>query len=158
MGIDPGLICTGYGLIELIGKKPRLCSAGVIKADSAKPLGNRLNELYNGVGEILKESVADFVVVESLYTRMTHPVTATVMAHARGVIFLACAKHRLEPISYHATRVKVSLIGRGRAGKEQVQLMVQNILGLSKLPEPPDVADALAIALCHANTINHSRE
>jgi crossover junction endodeoxyribonuclease RuvC len=87
--------------------------------------------------------------VEQLYAHYAHPRTAILMAHARGVIFLAAAQHNLAVHSYNATRIKKTITGNGRAPKDQVQRTIQRELGLAQLPEPPDVADALAAALCH---------
>ena len=89
------------------------------------------------------------VAVEQLYSHYEHPQTAILMGHARGVIFLAAGQRGLPVISYAATRIKKTITGNGRASKEQVQRTVQRELGLPQLPEPPDVADALAVALCH---------
>jgi crossover junction endodeoxyribonuclease RuvC len=87
--------------------------------------------------------------VEQLYAHYHHPRTAILMAHARGVIFLAAAQRQLPVTSYNATRVKKTITGNGRAPKDQVQRTIQRELGLRELPEPADVADALAVALCH---------
>jgi crossover junction endodeoxyribonuclease RuvC len=89
------------------------------------------------------------MVVEQLYAHYEHPRTAILMAHARGVIFLAAAQHGMGVVSYTASRIKKTVTGHGRASKDQVQRTVQRELGLPKLPDPPDVADALAAALCH---------
>jgi crossover junction endodeoxyribonuclease RuvC len=89
------------------------------------------------------------MVVEQLYAHYQHPRTAILMAHARGVVLLAAGQTGLPVISYNATRIKKTVTGSGRAGKDQVQRTIQRELGLGALPEPPDVADALAAALCH---------
>jgi crossover junction endodeoxyribonuclease RuvC len=89
------------------------------------------------------------MVVEQLFAHYDHPRTAILMAHARGVILLAAAQRDVPVHSYNATRIKKTITGNGRASKEQVQRTVQRELGLPQLPEPPDVADALAVALCH---------
>jgi crossover junction endodeoxyribonuclease RuvC len=89
------------------------------------------------------------VAVEQLFAHYDHPRTAILMAHARGVILLAAAQRDLAMVSYAATRIKKTITGSGRASKEQVQYTIQRELGLASLPEPPDVADALAAALCH---------
>ncbi len=89
------------------------------------------------------------VAVEQLYAHYEHPRTAILMGHARGVIFLAAAQRDLPVVSYNATRIKKTITGNGRASKDQVQRTIQRELGLVLLPEPPDVADALAVALCH---------
>jgi crossover junction endodeoxyribonuclease RuvC len=112
-------------------------------------MAQRVRVLYDGIAEVLDQFQPKEVAVEQLYAHYQHPRTAILMAHARGVIFLAAAQHGLPVISYNATRIKKTITGSGRAAKEQVQRTVQRELGLAKLPEPPDVADALAAALCH---------
>jgi crossover junction endodeoxyribonuclease RuvC len=99
--------------------------------------------------EILKEFRPQAMAVEQLYAHYDHPRTAILMAHARGVVFLGAAQHGVPVVSYNATRIKKTITGNGRAPKDQVQRTVQRELGLPRLPEPPDVADALAAALCH---------
>jgi crossover junction endodeoxyribonuclease RuvC len=89
------------------------------------------------------------VAVEQLYAHYQHPRTAILMGHARGVILLAAGQRNLPLVSYNATRIKKTITGNGRASKEQIQRTIERELGLDKTPEPPDVADALAVALCH---------
>jgi crossover junction endodeoxyribonuclease RuvC len=89
------------------------------------------------------------MVVEQLYAHYAHPRTAILMGHARGAILLAAAERGLQTASYSATRIKKTITGSGRATKDQIQRTIQRELGLREPPEPPDVADALAIALCH---------
>src|SRR5947208_5979326 len=109
----------------------------------------RLSSLYTGIVEVLDEFRPGVVAVEQLYAHYDHPRTAILMAHARGVIFLAAGQRQLPVFSYNATSIKKTITGNGRASKEQVQRTIQRELHLEKLPEPPDVADALAAALCH---------
>jgi crossover junction endodeoxyribonuclease RuvC len=94
----------------------------------------------------------DAVAVEQLYAHYQHPRTAILMAHARGVLFLAAGQRAIPVVSYNATRIKKTVTGSGRASKDQVQRTIQRELNLDQLPEPPDVADALAAALCHYYT------
>ncbi|OHB76993.1 MAG: hypothetical protein A2Z25_18935 [Planctomycetes bacterium RBG_16_55_9] len=94
----------------------------------------------------------DVVAVEQLYSHYAHPRTAILMGHARGVILQKCAEASIEVRSFGATRIKKSITGNGRASKEQVQRTIQTILSLPRLPEPNDVADAIAAALCCANS------
>jgi crossover junction endodeoxyribonuclease RuvC len=151
LGIDPGLQITGYAVVE-VGTKPIVREAGVIRSAEGRAttdMAQRLQSLYNGLVEVLDEFKPDVVAAEQLYAHNEHPRTAILMAHARGVIFLAAAQKGLPVVSYNATRIKKTVTGNGHASKEQVQRTVQRELGLEKLPEPPDVADALAAALCH---------
>ncbi|RJP22826.1 MAG: crossover junction endodeoxyribonuclease RuvC [Candidatus Abyssobacteria bacterium SURF_5] len=155
MGIDPGLAATGYGIIETCGRVPSLIEAGVVRARAKDPLEKRLLDLFTGTTEIIAEFEPTVVVIEELYSTYAHPRTAIMMGHARGAIFTAAASRGLPVVSYASTRIKNSLTGHGRASKEQVQKMVQHAFGLPELPNPPDVADALAVALCHHNALLH---
>lgn len=149
LGIDPGLEITGYGVLEA---GPRVCEAGVIRSrdtGAAADMATRLRSLYTGVVEVIEQFRPGVVVVEQLYAHYAHPRTAILMGHARGVILLAAANHDLPVVSYNATRIKKTVTGSGRAAKDQVQRTVQRELSLSQAPDPPDVADALAAALCH---------
>ena len=152
LGIDPGLQITGYAIVEVGPHRPILCEAGVVRSSegcATIDLAQRVSNLYDSIVGVLDQFRPQVVVVEQLYAHYEHPRTAILMAHARGVIFLAAAQRRLPVISYNATRVKKTITGNGRAPKDQVQRTIQRELGLQQLPEPPDVADALAVALCH---------
>jgi crossover junction endodeoxyribonuclease RuvC len=151
LGIDPGLRITGYAVLESSSDGPRVCEAGVIRSSEARSLdmAQRLRAVYTGIDEVIEQFRPGVVVVEQLYAHYEHPRTAILMAHARGVIFLAAGQHGLPVVSYNATRIKKTVTGSGRASKDQVQRTIQRELNLAKLPEPPDVADALAAALCH---------
>jgi len=147
LGVDPGLNRTGYAVIELPGR--RVEEAGLIRSDASRPLADRLKEIAAGIEEILAESDVRLLVVEDLFAHYRHPRTAILMGHARGVVLLAAAKRGVEVISVSATKIKKALTGNGHASKLQMQRAVMATLGLSRLPEPSDVADALAIA-CYA--------
>lgn len=150
LGIDPGLQITGYAVLEAAPRSPTVCEAGIIRVPQRSgELAGRILFLYNGIVEVIDQFRPEVVAVEQLYAHYQHPRTAILMAHARGVMFLAAAQRGLPVVSYNATRIKRTVTGSGRASKEQVQRTVQRELGLTKLPEPPDVADALAVSLCH---------
>jgi len=153
LGIDPGLQVTGYALVQAQGARVSVVEAGVVRTDERRPLAERLRRVYNALRDIVRELAPDAIAVEELYSHYGHPVTAILMGHARGMIFLVAAEADVPVVSYGATRVKKALTGEGRASKAQVQRMVQSTLRLTELPQPPDVADALAVALCHANVI-----
>ncbi len=155
IGIDPGLGITGYGVLELVNGTVKVKEAGCIRTKQKLPLEKRLEEIYSGLNEVFKEFKPETVVIEDLYSHYRHPKTAIIMGHARGAIFLSAASSKIPVVSYGATMIKKSLTGNGRASKSQMQQMIKSRLGLKKLPEPPDVADALAAALCH---INHIKE
>lgn len=152
LGIDPGLQVTGYAVIETRSGSPRVLEAGVIRSAEGRTssdMAHRLRNLYDGIVEILDQFRPTAVAVEQLFAHYEHPRTAILMGHARGVLLLAAAQRGLTVQSYNATRIKKTITGHGRASKEQVQRTMQRELGLATLPEPPDVADALAAALCH---------
>lgn len=149
LGIDPGLRVTGYAVVKLNGVDPEVCEAGVLKTDNSDPLERRLKTIYDGLDAVISEFSPDIVSVEKLYSHYNHPQTAVVMGHARGMIFLCAANHRIPVESYASTRIKKSLTGNGRASKLQMQRSVRSILRLRAIPEPADVADAIAAALCH---------
>lgn len=149
LGLDPGLSITGYGVIRSRRGKPALVEAGVIRIARTQTLAQRLKELYEGIVEVLDSYEFSAVAIEQLYSHYERPRTAILMGHARGVLCLAAANAGLMVHSYEPTRVKKTLTGNGRAPKSQMQSAIQLQLGLSEPPDPPDVADALAIALCH---------
>jgi crossover junction endodeoxyribonuclease RuvC len=152
LGIDPGLQVTGYAVLEAGARGPLVCEAGIIRSAEGREtpeMAKRVYSLYNSIEEVISQFQPQVVVVEQLYAHYDHPRTAILMAHARGVIFLAAAQHELPVVSYNATRIKKTVTGNGRASKDQVQRTIQRELSLAKIPEPPDVADALAAALCH---------
>jgi crossover junction endodeoxyribonuclease RuvC len=154
LGIDPGLQVCGYACIETDGDQHKLIEAGVIRTDSRLPIAEKLNRIAEDIDSLLRNFRPDVVAVEELYSHYAHPKIAILMGHARGVILQRCAKAAIEVKSFSATRLKKSITGNGRASKEQVQRTIQTILSLSKLPEPADVADAIAAALCCANSRN----
>ena len=152
LGIDPGLQVCGYACLEVSGDSEKLIEAGVFQTDSGLSIEGRLNEIAEDTGSLIKRFRPDVVAVEELYSHYAHPKTAILMGHARGVILQKCAEAAIEVMSFSATRIKKSLTGNGRASKEQVQRTIQANLSLRKLPEPNDVADAIAAALCCANS------
>lgn len=155
MGIDPGLVATGYGIIEVAGRTPFLVEAGVIRSRAKDPLEKKLLDIFTGATEVMEEFAPAVAVIEELFSTYTHPRTAILMGHARGVVYAAAAARTIPVVSYASTRVKNSLTGHGRASKQQVQRMVQHAFGLPDVPRPPDAADALAVALCHHNALLH---
>ena len=153
LGIDPGLQVTGYGILEASPAGPRICEAGVIRSTerggSRSNMAQRVRAVYDGIVEVIDQFHPDVMAVEQLYAHYQHPRTAILMAHARGVLLLAAGQRTIPIVSYNATRIKKTVTGSGRASKEQVQRTIQRELSLDQLPDPPDVADALAVALCH---------
>ena len=151
LGIDPGLQVCGYACLEADGES--LIEAGVLRTPVDLPIEQRLDRIAEDTQSILKSLKPEIVAVEELYSHYAHPRTAILMGHARGVILQKCAEAAIEVRSFSATRIKKSITGNGRASKEQVQRTIQTILSLAELPEPNDVADAIAAALCCANSM-----
>ncbi len=154
LGIDPGLQVCGYACLEADAGKDALIEAGVFQTDSTLAIEARLNQIAEDTASLLEKFGPQLVAVEELYSHYAHPKTAILMGHARGVILQKCAQTGIKVKSFSATRIKKSLTGNGRASKEQVQRTVQALLSLTQIPEPNDVADAVAVALCCANELN----
>jgi crossover junction endodeoxyribonuclease RuvC len=149
LGIDPGLNTTGYGVMEVQSGRLVLCEAGIIRGRSRESLTARLVEIHAGVADVIQSLKPDMMALEQLYSHYKQPRTAILMGHARGVICLAAAQAGIAVISYSATQIKKVLTGNGRAPKSQMQAAIRQELGLAEPPEPADVADALAVAMCH---------
>ncbi|GMV98342.1 MAG: crossover junction endodeoxyribonuclease RuvC [Phycisphaerae bacterium] len=149
-GIDPGLRQTGYGVVRVDGDDDEivLLDAGVVRASAEGPLSLRLAELAQGIDEVLDEHRVEVVAVEQIYSHYQRPRTAILMAHARGVVLLEAGRRNARVLHLPSTTVKRHLTGNGRAGKEQMQRAVARLLNLPCAPDPPDVADALAVAVC----------
>ena len=154
LGVDPGLGVTGYAVLERAGRSARVLEAGVIRsgASAKASLGVRLETLYRGVVEVLEAFPVSALALEQVHSHAKFPRTSILMGHARGVIMLAAQQKGVAIAGYAATRIKKTLTGSGRAPKEQMQHAIRTELGLARLPEPHDVADACAVALCHLHT------
>lgn len=150
LGIDPGLNVTGYAVVEPTTRGPRVIEAGVIRPSAHhEAMGQRLAYLYEGIEETLEKYPPEAVALERVHSHVKHPRTSILMAHARGVIVLAAAARGIPVYGYAASRVKKTLTGSGRAPKLQIQHAIMTELRLEALPEPHDLADACALALCH---------
>jgi crossover junction endodeoxyribonuclease RuvC len=155
LGIDPGLGTCGYACLETDAAPEKVIEAGVFRTADALTIEERLNQIAEDTRALLEKFRPEVVAVEELYSHYTHPKTAILMGHARGVILQKCAEASTEVRSFSATRIKKSITGSGRASKEQMQKTIKSLLGLSQMPEPDDVADAIAAALCCANSIGN---
>jgi len=163
LGIDPGLRLTGYGCLDADDRLPNaagsVVEAGVLRlvpsGGPAPAIDARLLELDRDLAETLERLRPDTVAVEALFAHASHPATAIKMAHARGVILLAVRRAGIELIELAPREIKRAITASGRASKEQIQGAVRDRLGLRDPLNPPDVADALAVALAAAarNTI-----
>ncbi|QGJ69514.1 Crossover junction endodeoxyribonuclease RuvC [Planctomycetales bacterium 10988] len=149
LGVDPGLNITGYAVLQSDPRGPKVCEAGVIRGKSKGSLTRRVAEIHEGLSEVIENLQPNMLALEELYSHYQRPKTAILMGHARGVICLAAASAGISVKHYAATRIKKVLTGNGRASKKQVQTAVVQELRLREVPEPFDVTDALAIALCH---------
>ena len=156
LGIDPGLQVCGYAVVEAKRLDTKLIEAGVFRTDGKADLADRLCQIAEDIGDVLQTHTPDAVAVEQLYAHYKHPRTAILMGHARGVILQKAAEAGASVKSFAATRIKKSLTGNGRASKGQMQRAIQTVLALPDVPEPPDVADAIAIALCCATENQHA--
>jgi len=150
LGVDPAVAgATGYGVIEQAGSAHRLVHFGALKLAAKAPFDERLREIHHLISSLVEEYAPDAVAVESVFTALNMR-TALKLAEMRGVVLLAAAQARIPAHSYSPREVKASVAGFGAAPKDQIQKMIAMLLGLAECPEPPDAADALAIALCHA--------
>jgi crossover junction endodeoxyribonuclease RuvC len=150
LGIDPGTAHTGYGVVARRGGRLVALDGGVIETASRTPPGARLAEIHARVGALADMHRPAALAVEDLYFG-TNARSAFAVGQARGVVLLAAGQRGLPCFSYTPQQVKGAVCGSGRAGKEQVQRMVQALLALPALPTPNHAADALAVAICHAH-------
>lgn len=148
LGIDCGTERTGFGVIESDGRDHTMIAAGVISTSSRAPLATRLAEIAGGLRDVLREHRPEEAAVEEVF-HAVNAQTAIKLAHARGVALLTIAEAGLALGEYSPAEVKTSVVGYGRAGKEQVQMMVRSLLHLDQT-QPEDASDALAVAVCHA--------
>jgi crossover junction endodeoxyribonuclease RuvC len=151
LGIDPGTALTGYGVVERIGPRVRAVDYGCIRTPVDRPLAERLLEIRAAISDLIATHEPSLVAVERLFFNR-NVQTAFAVGQARGAILLTAAEHGLPVFEFTPNEVKMAVTGYGRAPKEQVQRMVQIVLGLPELPHPDDAADALAIAICLAHS------
>lgn len=149
LGIDPGLNITGYAVISVDQGQVDLVEAGVVRSKPRHSFAKRIASIFEGVSDVITELKPNTMGLEELYSHYERPKTSIIMGHARGVICLAAELNDVEVKSYAATQVKKIITGNGRASKVQVQLAVTRQLNLPEPPEPVDVSDAMAIAMCH---------
>lgn len=151
MGIDPGFAITGYGVIKYEGNKFSVIDYGPILTEAHTPFDKRLLTLFQGLENLINIYKPDAISIEELFFNKNIK-TALNVGHGRGVALLAGAMHNVPIFEYTPLQVKQSVVGYGRAEKQQIQQMVKLILNLDKIPKPDDVADALAMAICHAHS------
>ncbi|MBI1749004.1 MAG: crossover junction endodeoxyribonuclease RuvC [Acidobacteria bacterium] len=154
LGIDPGCETTGYGFIHSDGRQHALIAYGVIRTQRRADFSMRLRHIYEKLIDLIRNVKPDMVALEDVFYAV-NVKSALRLGHARGVILLAAAQADLPVHAYSPLEIKNSVVGYGRADKQQVQKMVQVILSIRETPSPSDASDALAIALCHAFHMNH---
>ena len=152
LGIDPGIAIGGYGVVDKEGNRYKTIAYDAVTTKAHTPLEDRLEKVYNGVCEIIKEYKPDAMSIEELFFN-NNAKTALTVGQARGVIILAAVQNHIPVYEYTPLQVKQALTGYGRASKTQIQQMMKSMLGLTEVPKPDDVADALAIAVCHGNSM-----
>jgi crossover junction endodeoxyribonuclease RuvC len=150
LGIDPGSLNVGYGILQVENKRIVAAGCDAIRVNPALPLNTRLKEIYCEISKVIQEYKPDVAVVETIFYGKNIR-SAFTLGHARGVILLALAQGELQIEEYSPREVKRSVVGNGNASKEQVEYMVQKILNLKLKPKTQDATDALAIALCQFN-------
>lgn len=149
LGVDPGAATTGYGVVaRSSGGAVSLCECGVVRTDPREPLADRLRCIFEGVTEVLERHAPASVAIEGVfYARNVR--STVVLGQARGAVMLAASMRRLPVAEYSPAEVKNAITGTGRATKDQIQYMIQQLLRLKAPPRPADAADAVAVAFCH---------
>lgn len=152
VGFDPGLATLGYGVIKKeLKKKPEMVDYGIISTPKDMNLPDRLTLIEKGVKQVIEKFRPDEIAIEELFFAK-NVKTGIAVAHARGVLLLTATKECCKIFEYTPLQIKQALTGYGRADKPQMQKMVKTLLGLKAIPRPDDAADALAVALTHAQT------
>lgn len=150
-GVDPGSASTGYGCIDTTGNRHRLIACGALSFPPRMPFPAKLASIHTGLVDLISTHEPDIVAVEALFYAK-NVRSALVLGHVRGIVLLAAANAGLAIAEYTPAEVKCAVVGYGRAEKRQVQEMIRVLLGIEETPKPSDVADALAVAVCHAHT------
>lgn len=151
LGIDPGYGRTGYGVIECLGSRLKALDYGVIETSAKEEFSVRLKFLHQELTRIIKKHKPNLIGIEDLFF-YKNVTTAIKVGQARGVIILSAVLSKIPTVEFTPLQVKQAISSYGRAEKKQVQQMVKIFLGLEKIPQPDDAADALAIAICAANS------
>lgn len=151
LGLDPGTASTGFGVISVIGNRLRALEYGVIETAAGVPAEQRLEKIFGETKDLLDRHQPSATAVESLFFN-ANVRTALAVGQARGVTLLACSLAGCVVFEYTPQQIKQAVVGYGKAEKSQVMEMVRVLLGLSDVPRPDHAADALGVAICHANT------
>ena len=156
LGIDPGIAIVGYGVVEYVGNQFHTISYGAITTEAGMKLSDRLRDINESVNILIERFHPDAFAIEELFFN-TKVKTAISVAHGRGVCMLAASTQGVPIYEYTPLQVKQAVCGYGRADKPQVQKMVTSLLNLASVPKPDDVADALAVAICHAHNARYQK-
>ena len=157
LGIDPGIAILGFGLVRYEANRFTVVDYGAVTTDADLAMSARLTMIYNGLIDIIERYRPDAFAIEELFFSKNIK-TALTVGHARGVAVLAGSKSGVQVYEYTPLQVKQAVVGYGRADKNQIQQMVKIILNLREIPKPDDVADALAVAICHGNSSKFSEQ
>jgi crossover junction endodeoxyribonuclease RuvC len=157
LGIDPGTLKTGYGIIHLLEGQLKVLDYGVIRPPSKLKLSDRYLIIYEGVESLIDQFEPQIMVLETQYVHK-NPQSAIKLGMARGIAMIAAKKRKLQVFEYAPAKAKKAVVGKGRASKYQVQGMMQRLLNLKSAPEPEDAADALALAVCHAHAYHFGEQ
>lgn len=157
LGIDPGFAITGYSVIDYVGNKFKLITAGAIETKAGLSFPVRLNKIYDDLNNIIQEYKPEAMAVEELFFN-NNIKTGINVAQARGIVLVVGYKNGISTFEYTPLQVKQAVVGYGRADKKQVQKMVQSILKVEKVPKLDDVTDSMAIAICHAHSCRFSEK
>ncbi len=150
LGIDPGSGTTGYGIIDTDGSRHAAILYGAIKAKPRQPFHERLLKIHTDLSAIAAREKPDVMAIEEVF-HATNVQSALRLGHARGIALLVAAQQGIDVFEYSPLEIKSAVVGYGRAEKSQIQTMVRFLLNLPQIPTPDDAADALAVAICHAN-------
>lgn len=157
LGIDPGFAITGYSVIDYVGNKFKLITAGAIETKAGISFPVRLNKIYEDLNTIIEEYKPEAMAVEELFFN-NNIKTGINVAQARGIVLVVGYRNGVPTFEYTPLQVKQAVVGYGRAEKKQVQKMVQSILKVEKIPKLDDITDSMAIAICHAHSCRFSEK
>jgi len=152
LGVDPGLLHTGFAVLEAENKSCQLAHFGVINTQSSQPFAERLKIIYDQLCEIINRYRLEAVALEEIFFSRNVKV-ALKMSHARGITLLAAANHQIPTAEYSPREIKQAVTGNGNASKYQVQQMIYQLLNLTEMPSNYDITDAMAVAYCHSQRV-----
>ncbi len=152
LGIDPGSIVTGYGIIEKNGKGLNTLKWGTIRTKRNQSFPEKLKKIYDGLTEIIKDYEPSVAAIENIFFA-ENAKSALKLGQVRGATILASINSGLKTVEYTPLEIKQSITGYGRADKSQIQIMVTKLLCLKEIPKPFDASDALAVAICHLHSV-----